>query len=573
MASSKQILDVVALKRAGLNFNSIAEAQKNLGQITTFLGTQIQTLAYATQGDNGGATYVKVATEPSHAGKFQDVKGGWWELKAAPVTVEMFGAKGDGVTDDSAAFINAFDYIPNEGSVKLFGGKTYAATNITTPNKRFTLFSEGTAVIKAINGGDNSYLFAPLRWVNNVAFSSSPIEVINIIFDGSDIKDYCFILYNFNSIFNMCQFIQGNVAGFYSTDITKNGTTTQLQNSDAKFFQCTFENNNGDGMLNTIWPRDYSIINCKFRVNGGYGMNLPSVVGAQIIGCQSYGNITGSARLGSYGFGTMISENSFDGIVEITTIASWPTSIASIFGPHNTIKDDALILSLTGPTSVTFRVLDCKFLGENSKIVHNYNGSSRTVILDGGTSETSQPIKWTTNNSIGRVIAINHWNNYVNGFLNGLLDRRPESLASSHAPNIISVDKNLQSNTSTPITLTLTIPSSNAAGSSINMKINAFSLQNSGNTSVAYTCDVYALYVRKDASDVPEFIAEIKNEVKTANSGMSGNVAWTTSATTGDHVATLTFTLTHPVPTAVTSTLIKADVNATHKRSTLMTVA
>lgn len=65
-------------------------------------------LGYSALNDGGDATYKWVASQPSHPGKLQTADGAWWELLPTPfVTVRQFGAKGDGGTDDRAAFNNA----------------------------------------------------------------------------------------------------------------------------------------------------------------------------------------------------------------------------------------------------------------------------------------------------------------------------------------------------------------------------------------------------------------------------------------------------------------------------------
>ena len=67
----------------------------------------IITSGYTTAGDGGGAEYKRVGAEPAHPGKFQSHDGAWWELTSNMLTLEMFGAKRDGVTIDSDAIDNA----------------------------------------------------------------------------------------------------------------------------------------------------------------------------------------------------------------------------------------------------------------------------------------------------------------------------------------------------------------------------------------------------------------------------------------------------------------------------------
>lgn len=64
----------------------------------------LKTFGYSSAGDGGGALYKKVVSEPSHAGKLRSADGVWWELAEQVLSPQMFGAKGDGVTDDWPAF-------------------------------------------------------------------------------------------------------------------------------------------------------------------------------------------------------------------------------------------------------------------------------------------------------------------------------------------------------------------------------------------------------------------------------------------------------------------------------------
>ncbi len=71
----------------------------------------IRTGGYSVPGDGGDALYKRVASEPSHPGKVQSADGAWWELVNSGVTVEMFGARGNGIADDAPAFRACRDYM------------------------------------------------------------------------------------------------------------------------------------------------------------------------------------------------------------------------------------------------------------------------------------------------------------------------------------------------------------------------------------------------------------------------------------------------------------------------------
>lgn len=82
-----------------------------------------RTNGFAAVGDGGDALYKRVASEPYHAGKVQSDDGSWWELVNSNVTVEMFGAAGNGISDDAPAFRACRDFMVEMGGGTVKGPK------------------------------------------------------------------------------------------------------------------------------------------------------------------------------------------------------------------------------------------------------------------------------------------------------------------------------------------------------------------------------------------------------------------------------------------------------------------
>ncbi|GGB10248.1 hypothetical protein GCM10011491_42760 [Brucella endophytica] len=93
----------------------------------------IQLVGYYAAGDGGGALYKRVTSEPSHAGKIQSADGSWWELADQDLRVEIFGAKGDGLTDDADAIETATNYAAARGATVLFDAKGYFLSRTIKP--------------------------------------------------------------------------------------------------------------------------------------------------------------------------------------------------------------------------------------------------------------------------------------------------------------------------------------------------------------------------------------------------------------------------------------------------------
>jgi hypothetical protein len=125
----------------------------------------VTTAGFSAAGDGGHCRYVRVsATNP---GGVQSADGQWWRpVFEGPVIPEVFGAKGDGTTDDIAALQASSDYFVgnNNPSGTIFLSRSYAISDTWTIQKKGVILL-GTGWGSGVNP---SYASA-LRWIGTTA--------------------------------------------------------------------------------------------------------------------------------------------------------------------------------------------------------------------------------------------------------------------------------------------------------------------------------------------------------------------------------------------------------------------
>ncbi len=124
---------------------------------------QVRVAGYATPGDGGAALYVRAASQPAHGGRVQSADGAWWEIAERTVRPEMYGAAGDGVSDDTAAMVAMADHARERGFLDcvLDGSRTYCYTIPQFLNCIPKIRIEGNgAAFKNSGGGDTDQTFA-----------------------------------------------------------------------------------------------------------------------------------------------------------------------------------------------------------------------------------------------------------------------------------------------------------------------------------------------------------------------------------------------------------------------------
>lgn len=174
--------------------------------------------------------------------------------KTEYVTVEMFGAKGDGVTDDTLAFQNAIDYCSRaEGSIKIqLSPKTYIIGNIDL--KRYTF----------IQGAGWKSTFLKIKQ----ELSSSLITITENNANLITLKDFCVLGDKEN---NTCE---SAILINKKTQIGEADENWKAADSWTVIENIRIVNMYGDGIKSVNGSRECRFTNLNINNCNGWGMNL-----------------------------------------------------------------------------------------------------------------------------------------------------------------------------------------------------------------------------------------------------------------------------------------------------------
>lgn len=116
----------ISYQNLAFEYQTLADAA--LAAIPDYVNV-VKTLGREEPGDNGGASYVRIAPTSASAWTFQSADGQWWVLGTRDITPEMFGAFGDG-EDCTAAFTSMASFINGLGGGVVINHKPGAVYQI-----------------------------------------------------------------------------------------------------------------------------------------------------------------------------------------------------------------------------------------------------------------------------------------------------------------------------------------------------------------------------------------------------------------------------------------------------------
>lgn len=168
--ASNNTISVSNIEQYAHFFDTVADMQNAANLIA---GSFARTLGYHSKNDGGSGYYyiVDAAGETPDGGSVITLSNGLvakLDVKNDVVNVKQFGARGDGVTNDSSAIQNALAYNGNNRSiVKFVNGETYRVDN------NFYIYSNTTVdlngcTVKDIDGGPLSTSYNRVQFMNNL---------------------------------------------------------------------------------------------------------------------------------------------------------------------------------------------------------------------------------------------------------------------------------------------------------------------------------------------------------------------------------------------------------------------
>jgi hypothetical protein len=270
---------------------------------------------------------------------------GYVPIDTLVVNVMDHGARGDGVTDDTAAIQATINGSAPGSTIFFPGGRTYLISSpIRLLGDRAYLgggwhLSNAAAIIKQKSGANMvaagasavTGLFVDNGWYVNNPYSSNPILVENLAFDGNRANNpsstACgIVLYGYWSCVRRCRFFNVPVDGIHLTDTAQNDSTRSGTNSENRFLDNKIAHVGRHGiysrnMINTSNQDGYCEDNLIDRT-GGDGIRFDRISGWYLRRNHLY-DIAKNGIFGTNAFATVLEDNEIEDFGNANAGGTW----------------------------------------------------------------------------------------------------------------------------------------------------------------------------------------------------------------------------------------------------------
>ena len=467
-------------------------------------------------------------------------------------SAESFGAVGDGIANDTAAFAKLSTWMGAAKGRGVVGrtGAVYLVDNWIWPYQEENSFScPGPCTVKARNGGDADFLASTYRYPNNIGYMYFPIRVTNVTFDAAGIKSKAFVAQTYFSQFTQSYAINSTQDGWVLPVNTRNGAAlVGTVGPENTWINSGAYGNARHGLYNEKYT-DGQIRGGQWYDNGGpsgaagYEIYLGQTAGWGLQGVHTYGK-GGQSNLDLYaaqvGFGSIIANNLFEGIVTVASVEN--TNNHGMIGPNNSFWGGLnAVIGNGGATVLTSFGNSYKFA--TGVIRHQYNFADHVVRSVNDTFDTATPFAWSSGNTGGVIRAENAYSKALDARINGEYTGNDTVL-----PAEFKLSKSLANATTTTITASVVV-SKDLSQSPFELTVDLFGSEVSGGfgTLDAFSAQVTTVGAREYQSALAGAKALVTRSVS-SNVGITFAAATAITGGTGDQTFTTTITITHPTP-------------------------
>lgn len=361
------------------------------------------------------------------------------EADAYRLDVRDYGAKGDGVTNDTSAIVAAVadaysatkfaGGTPGRKAIVYFPEGIFIVNNVTISGYvRWVGAGRNQTVIKASSTGDSTYLVASATYLqDSYAFCDAPFEIDGITFDGAGVKTNTFVCRAFYPVFRSCGFAGANGgANLLLSASGRDGTALSSTMVNGSIHSCWFGSAANPSALSavdldTIDPgakiTDWIVSKCFFT--GGavctHNLRLIKVSAGWMISNNHFYGATLSLYIMGAIFGTSITSNIVEGNVEMYTIAG--ATAGATFGPGNVVYDGSFTAGFGLGGGAGIVSVGNSYM--SGYILHNYFDGSKVLVSQNDYFSNATPLRWHHGASTGVITVINGFNALTNVVMNG----------------------------------------------------------------------------------------------------------------------------------------------------------